>query len=156
MKTVHFRTVTAQNWRDCLALQLSQAQQPMVANNAASLAEAYINPTLLPYGVYDNATLGFEQPITPMVGFVMLEVTAGVGFILRLMIDQNHQAQGYARAAVREAVRRLRLTPDVQLIATSHRRENTAVGQLFASEGFAPWDIEYAHNHPTEVYLCLR
>ena len=59
-----------------------------------------------------------------MVGFIMYELKGGVGFILRLMIDRRHQRQGYGRAAVLEVIRRLKLIPEVQMIATSHQRGN--------------------------------
>jgi diamine N-acetyltransferase len=38
------------------------------------------------------------------------------------MIDRCYQRQGYARAAMVEVIRRLRLIPEVEMIATSHRR----------------------------------
>ncbi len=74
----------------------------------------------------------------------MSELKGGVGNILRLMIDRAHQRQGYGRAAVVEAIRRLKLYPEVQLIATSHQRGNEASAQLFRNLGFMPWDIAWA------------
>lgn len=153
MNSVHFRSIDQSNLQECLYLKLEEQQIPFVASNAQSLAEAYVNPKLFPFGVYENASIGFETPITPMIGFVMLEVAAGVGFLLRLMIDYRFQKRGYARATLREAVCRLELNPDVYVVATSHQRGNAVAAQLFKSEGFTPWDIEYARNHPTEVYL---
>lgn len=152
---VHFRPITQENLRDCLTLELDEAQRGLIAPNVHSLAEAYVNPTLQPFGVYERGSLGFETPVTPMVGFIVLELAAGTGFILRLMIDHRFQRRGLGRATLREAVRRLRLDPAVQLIATSHRHENRAVGQLFGAEGFVPWDINFARDHPTETFLYL-
>jgi len=53
-----------------------------------------------------------------MVGFTMYELSAGVGFIRRLMIDQRFQRKGYGRAAMLEVIRRLTLHPEVEMIAT--------------------------------------
>ena len=156
MAPVHFRPITPHNLAECLALELDEGRRALVAPNTHSLAQAYVNPALQPFGVYEQGSLGFERPVTPMVGFVVLEVTSGVGFLLRLMIGRRFQGRGPGGAAVREVVRRRRLDPDVQLIATSHRHENREVGQLFASEGFVSWDIEYARNHTTETYLVLN
>jgi diamine N-acetyltransferase len=152
--SVHFRPITRENLQDCLALEVAVAQRAWVAPNAKSLAEAYVNPMLQPYGVYEKTSLGFETPVSPMVGFVMLEIAGGVGFILRLMIGEHFQRQGFARATLREVIRRLRLNPDVQLIATSHIRQNHNIAALFHSEGFVPWEIEYAHGHE-ENFLRL-
>jgi diamine N-acetyltransferase len=155
MHFVHFRPIEQDNLAQCLALKLDESQRHLIAPNVKSIAQAYVNLALQPFCVYTNQSLGFESPVTPMVGFVMLEVTAGVGFVLRLMIDRSFQGQGLGRASLKEAVRRLRLDPEVQLIATSHLRENTVIANLFASEGFVPWDISFAKEHPTDTYLCL-
>ena len=68
----------------------------------------------------------------------MYEVVAGVGFILRLMIDRDAQGQGYGRSTVIEVMRRLRLSPEVELIATSHRRENVAAARLYGRSATSP------------------
>ncbi len=155
MSEVHLRPVTLANYRECLALQVDDAQAGLVASNAKSLAEAYVNPDLTPLAVYDVAARGYEEPPTPMVGFTMIEVAAGVGVINRLMIDRAHQRRGYGRATMTEVIRRLRLSPEAEIIATSHRRENAAAARLYAGLGFVPWDVAYATADAEEVYLRL-
>jgi diamine N-acetyltransferase len=153
---VHLRPVTADNLAECLALRVADAQAAFVASNAKSLAEAYVNPTLVPLAVYGAAARGWEKdPPASMVGFTMYELAAGVGFILRLMIDQGHQGKGYGRAAMVEVIRRLRLHPEVEMIATSHSRGNEAAAALYRGLGFVDWDIGYARVNPNEVYLML-
>ena len=112
MPGVHLRPITRDNFRACIALRVADTQVGMVAANTQSLAEAYVNPALTPLGIYDAAACGFEEPPTPMVGFTMIERAAGVGFILRLMVDQAYQGRGYGRAAMTEVIRRLRLMPE--------------------------------------------
>src|SRR5262245_16397511 len=96
---------------------------------------------------------GFEKLEVPMVGFTMYELSAGVGIIRRLMIDQRFQGRGYGRAAMLEVIRRLKLHPEVGMIATRHRRENEAAAKLYGSLGFVEWTIRWAQGHPSEVYL---
>jgi len=156
MAEVHLRPITLANFRECLALQVEDAQAGLVASNAQSLAEAYVNPNLRPLAVYDVAARGFEEDLpVPMVGFTMTEMAAGVGFITRLMIDRAHQGKGYGRAAMVDVIRRLRLTPEAEIIATSHRRENEAAARLYAGLGFVPWQIAYATPESEEVFLRL-
>lgn len=153
---VHLRPVTLDNLRQCLALQVAGEQAGIVASNATSLAEAQVNPALVPLAIYDMAARGWEHdPPAPMVGFAMYELAAGVGFILRLMIDQSYQGKGYGRAAVIEMIRRLRLHPEVEMIATSHRRDNDRAAALYRGLGFVAWDIGYAGGNPDEIYLML-
>ena len=155
MTEVHLRPVTLANYRECLALQVDDAQMGLVASNAKSLAEAYVNPALTPLAVYDVASRGYEDPPMPMIEFTMYELTAGMGFITRLMIDRAHQRKGYGRAAMTEVIHRLRLSPEAEMIAASHRRKNAVAVRLYQSLGFVPWDIAYATADTEEVYLRL-
>ncbi|WP_322734948.1 GNAT family N-acetyltransferase [Nostoc sp. DedQUE12b] len=127
-----------------------------MATSTQSLAEAYVDPNLFPLAVYDAAACGYEQPEVPMIGFTMYEIVAGVGFIMRLMIDYKYQRQGYGRATMIEVIRRLKLCPDVEIIATSYRKENEIAAKLYQSLGFRQWDISYAVSHPTEMYVKLE
>lgn len=155
MARVHLRRVSMDNFGECIQLAVEETQAGLVASNVKSLAEASVNPNLFPLAIYDAAVAGYEQPHLPMVGFTMYEVTAGVGFILRLMIDRKYQRQGYGRAAMVEVIRRLGLHPEVELIATSHRRGNRAAAQLYRGLGFVDWDIEWAKENEEEVFLRL-
>lgn len=155
MLSVHLRSVTAGTVAECLQLRVADAQRSLVATNVQSLAEAYANPALHPLAIYDAAARGYEHPPVPMIGFAMYEVTAGIGFIQRLMIDRAYQGRGYGRAALVALIRRLRLHPDVEEIATSHRRENVIAARLYARLGFVPWTIGWVQPEGEEVFLCL-
>jgi diamine N-acetyltransferase len=147
--------INAKNYRECLNLRVEDAQSSFVATNGQSLAEAGVKSNLVPLAIYDRAALGFENPTAPMLGFTMYELTAGVGFILRLMIDRAHQRQGYGRAAMIEVIRRLKLHPEVQLVATSHCRDNDAAARLYRGLGFVEWDTSLVMEDPDELYLML-
>jgi diamine N-acetyltransferase len=155
MAEVHLRRITTDNEKECLDLRVDETQQKFVATNAQSLAQAKANPNLVPLWVYDREARGWPRPRVPMVGFVMYEIDCGVGSILRLMIDRVHQRQGYGRAALLETVRRLRLEPEVEMVVTSHRHDNTVVAALFQGVGFVHWELEGYPLKPGEVYLRL-
>ena len=156
MAKVHLRKVTRENFRECLNLQVTELQKSWVATTTKSLAEAYVDPNLFPLAVYDGAVCGYEQPEAPMIGFTMYEIAAGVGFIIRLMIDQKYQRQGYGKATMIEVIRRLKLYPDVEMIATSYRQGNKIAAELYQGLGFRQWDISDAISNPTEVYVKLE
>ena len=154
MAQVSLHEISANNRAECLELRVAESQSGWVAPNSESLQEAAANSDLVPLAIYDVMARGFEKPDLPMVGFTMYELSAGVGFIRRLMIDQRFQGKGYGRAAMREVMRRLKLHPEVELIATRHRRDNEAAAKLYRSLGFVDWNIRWAQEHPSEVYLC--
>lgn len=153
---VPLRPVGRDNLRAGLALRVGAGQADQVAANATSMAEAAVNPNLVPLAVDDVAARGWEDEIpVPMVGFAVSEVATGVGFILRLMIDERFHRRGSGRAAMVEVIRRLRLHPAVEMIATSHRRGNEAAAALSRSLGFVPGEIGWATETPDEVFLRL-
>ncbi|BAZ11173.1 hypothetical protein NIES4071_29990 [Calothrix sp. NIES-4071] len=80
MVKVHLRKITHDNLRECLNLEVDDSQKTLVATNAQSLSEAYVDANLFPFAVYDTSVCGYEQPQVPMLGFTMYEVVAGVGF----------------------------------------------------------------------------
>jgi len=138
-----------------VALRVTEQQAGYVAPNVKSLAQAGADDALTAYAVFDGAERGMESPLSPPIGFALVEVVAGVGFIQRLMIDAGAQRQGYGRATLDELVRRLRLQPDVEMVAVSHRKGNKAMARLLAGVGFMPWPTPWPDPDPDEIYLHL-
>lgn len=72
------------------------------------------------------------------------------------MIDRKYQRQGYGRAAMLEVIRRLKLHPDVELIATSYQRGNETASKLYRNLGFVDWNIAWAMDHQSDIFLRLN
>ena len=53
-------------------------------------------------------------------------------------------------------MRRLKLHPEVDRIATSHQRQNEAAARLYESLGFVDWESELAAENSSERYLILE
>jgi diamine N-acetyltransferase len=155
MQKVTLRRLAASDHDQVMGIRPGRGQEQLVAGVEASLAEVATNDALTPFAVYDASQLGLPEPDQPPVGFAVTEVVASVGFILRVLIDADHQRKGYGRATMTELVRRLRLQPDVELIATSHRTENLPMARLCAGLGFEPWATPFPPP-AGEIYLCLR
>ena len=152
---VTLREITAKNFRACIDLNVSEAQKNFVAANVYSLAQAKAMPQMVPLAVYDGKVLGRSPDADdPMVGFTMYQIEDGVGFIIRLMIDQRFQGKGYGRATMEEVIRRLKLTPEVELIGTSFVKDNAAAAALYYGLGFE--DYPYEGSDETVVVLPWR
>jgi diamine N-acetyltransferase len=154
MATVTLRRITDDGARVRAAIRIPEEQQAHVASVETSLREVSDDPALTAYAVFDGRQVGLEVPDEEPLGFAVLEVRGGVGFVLRMVVDADHQGRGHGRALLVELVRRLRLDPDVELVATSHREDNTVMAALCASVGFGPWATPF--DPPAgEVYLAL-
>ena len=153
MQGVCLRPVTSDNFRACIALEVEPAQKDFVAPNVYSLAQAKVNAHLTPWAIYDRAVLGRDlEEDDPMVGFCMVQVLDGVGFVMRLMVDRRWQRRGYGRAAMQEIIRRWKATPEIEMIATSVRRGNDAAESLYRSLGFVDNPMV---DDEKELYLLL-
>lgn len=129
---VRLHPIDRSNWGICGKLELEEHQRPFVASNLRSLAEAYFNPNLFPYGIYCGGQ---------MVGFIMYGFEDFNGYklwyISRLMVDKHHQSKGYGRRAMQLAIERIRTEyPETDGIAVGYVPENVWGARLYASLGF--------------------
>lgn len=160
------RDVTKANWRACVDLRLAPGQEAFVASNAYSLAEAKFNPTYIPQAIYHH---GDGDPAAEtLVGFVMYgydpddEPPYGQRhWILRLMIDRDHQGRGYGRAALLEVLRRLEADPACPDVLIGYETTNTVAAKLYHDLGFvdlgpAPWGGEIIARRPTPGSTAAR
>lgn len=152
-QTLH--RVADHNRAEYEGLRVGADQADLVAPVRQSLHETEERADLHLFAIYDVRARGWERPADPIIGFAMYEIVAGAGFVYRLLIDARFQGCGYGRAAMAELVWRLAFHPQVQLIATSHRRGTERMARLLRSLGFVGWNIGFAVENPDEVFLRL-
>lgn len=131
METVSLREITPDNWEKIIKLNVRDDQKGFVASNLYSLAEAKIYPSHVPLAIYAG-----EQP----VGFLMYTYVPErqEWWIFRLMIAVEEQGKGFGRAAMRQAITRMRALPGCDRIFISFEPENAPAEQLYRSLGFVP------------------
>lgn len=122
---ISLRPVTAENWRTCIRLQVSDDQKEYVAPNLYSLAESRFEPTCVPLAIYAG-----EE----MVGFVMYD--ASDYHIARFMIDLHHQGKGYGRAAMQALLAQFEEERAHPVASLSFVPGNLAAERLYESVGF--------------------
>ena len=125
------RPITRDNFHACIDLKITADQEPFVANNVVSIAQAYVEPLFVPRAIYDGDTI---------VGFLLYgrDAKTGADWIIRLMIDAAYQGRGYGRAAMEQAIDLLKQQPDCKEILISYMPENAVAERLYASLGFVP------------------
>jgi diamine N-acetyltransferase len=150
MSAITLQQITHENWQQAIKLTVHEHQRSFVASNLYSIAEAQFYATWVPLAICNAAGT--------MVGFVMYgtddEDLPGNWWIIRLMIDQARQQQGYGRAAMAAVLARLKALPDTRHVLLSYEPENEVAAKFYAGLGFEDTGrIEYGEK---VVQLMVR
>ncbi len=133
------RPVTKDNWESLIKLKVRDDQKNFVASNLYSITESHYGDDvpgeghwdMFPYGIY-----GENQP----VGFFMFAINYGAakfqGFILRLMVDQDHQGRGYGRFGMNWMLDQFREDERITTVGISYEPHNETARKLYATLGF--------------------
>jgi len=129
--TVTMRPITRNNLWAVVELKLHPRQEKFVADNIDSIANAYVEPTFVPLAVYTGDEL---------VGFAMYgqHPHTGAWWVIRLMIDREHQGKGYGRAAMEAVIAMMADRVGCEEIVTSFNPANAVALGLYTSLGFQP------------------
>jgi len=134
---ITLQPVTAENWRTLIQLKVREDQSHFVASNLLSIAESQFgfddegHWNSYPFGIYAG-----EDP----VGFLMYASNLAHSkiqiFIMRLMVDEKFQGNGYGREAMKLTLDEIRKDSRVRKVAISYSPQNVDARQLYASLGF--------------------
>lgn len=129
-RSVSLREVTAKSLATVLRLQVAESQRGFVATNAESIAEAHFSKRAWFRAIYAG-----ETP----VGFVMLsdDREKPEYYLWRLMIDAEHQGNGYGRLAIQELLEHVRRLPGATELRTSIVLGDGNPGPFYEKLGFA-------------------
>jgi diamine N-acetyltransferase len=140
---VFLRPITAANWKACINLSLDPTQAQFLPTNLYSIAEAQFYPDAHARAIYTHDD--------HLVGFMLygIDVATNTWKVFRLMIDHQHQRQGYGRAAMQQVIAELFRRPACTEILISYQRTNTVARQLYTSLGFVE------HTTSDDHYVAL-
>ena len=126
-----FRPVTWQNFSAVVGLTVTPEQVDFVSSNLYSLAEAYLEPTWTPLAIYAGDEL---------VGFAMFgrDEESGRWWIMRYMIDAQHQGRGYGTAALPGLIELIVERHGCGELFLGYEPSNEVASRLYARMGFAP------------------
>ena len=131
------RPVTKENWRRLIQVQVRDDQKGFVSSNVYSIAEAQFGLDyeghwdLHPFGIYDD-----DEP----VGFLMygfnFEHPRYQAFIIRLMVDDQHQKRGYGRFGMEKMLEVFGADERIKHVGISYEPHNEVARKLYANLGF--------------------
>ncbi|MEZ4866545.1 MAG: GNAT family N-acetyltransferase [Caldilineaceae bacterium] len=132
MSRLTVRPVTEENWLAALALTVHAEQQRFTATVEQSLARAYIQPAgynYEPMAIYVGRTMvGFYA-------FVHRSADYSHCILNGLLIDREHQGQGYGRRFLEHFVADMRRRAYQELLLTVHPQNKIAL-YLYQRLGF--------------------
>ncbi len=154
--TLSIQPVTIRNWNQLAKLKVREDQSGFVAPNVYSIAESqfgYDEPDgrghwdMHPFGIYEDETA---------VGFFMYGYNFSYrefeAFIIRLMVDQNHQGKGYGKYGMQQMLEIFRQDERIRCVGISYEPNNEVARKLYASLGF----VETGEIYDGEVVAVLR
>jgi len=117
------------NWIECIGLKVRPEQQDFVATNLYSIAQSKADQSLIPMAIYNSEV---------MVGFTMYgrDPEDGRYWIVRLMIDERYQGNGYGKQAMYKVIALLKQEEDCTDIYLSHKPDNIYADTLYRKLGF--------------------
>jgi diamine N-acetyltransferase len=121
-ETVSLRPVTRANVRAICDLELADSQRRLVAPAAYTVAEGNYEPGAILRAIYRG-----DRP----VGVLLVEVDTGTPYLVRFMIDAEHQRAGIGRRAVELLVGELRAAR-WSVLETSHAPGRRRAWRLLA------------------------
>jgi len=131
------RPVTRDNWRDLARVKVREAQKNFVAQNVYSIAESQFGAEheghwdLYPVGIFDG-----DLPVGLLMYGLNLSHPKTQAFIIRLMVDENHQWKGYGRFGMEKMLEIFRADGRIQSVGISYEPENELAKGLYARLGF--------------------
>lgn len=125
---VTLKPITEDNFWEVISLKIGKDQN-YVASNAISIAQSKVDPSLIPLAIYNNETL---------VGFLLYGIDPDDGnyWIVRLMVDEKYQRNGYGKAAMEIIITKIKEDKSRNKIIISTNPENIVGLNLYKKLGF--------------------
>jgi len=128
-KMITLKKITADNWKECINLRLSDDEKDFIHPNVYSIAEAQFYPKAISRALYADEK---------MVGYVMFgedEDNSNLYYIDRLMISYAHRKQGFASNTLQLIIEEAK-NKGFNLISTSIDLVNHKMSKLLIKNGF--------------------
>jgi len=159
-------TITDDNMKECIKLDVAPEQRGFLVSNSYSLGQAY------DYNLRNNETGG--QAVTyaiyandTMVGFIMYgyfpdgddyEENAPCYYLWRFMIDEKYQGKGYGKQAMIKIIEEVKRLPcgKAKYFFTTYEPNNEFASRFYSTLGFVETGEEVDDETVAKLKLCSR
>lgn len=154
---ITLRKITLDNRREMFRLEVAEDQRRFVASNLSSVASCYVLATNggcpLPFAIYaDEQMVGFVMIVYGITGYELPKIANNNYCILRLMIGEPFQKQGYGREAIKKILEYIRTFPagPAEYCWIPYEPDNLVAKKLYESFGFRD-NGEICDNEPVTM-----
>ena len=125
---IQLKEITQDNFWEVISLKVGKDQN-FVASNAISIAQSKLFPSMIPLAIYNDQII---------VGFLMYGIDPDDNnyWIIRLMVDEKHQQNGYGRKAMEIIIDKIKEDKNHYKIMISTNPENIVGINLYKKLGF--------------------
>jgi len=140
---IELRVITNENRRELFNLKVSESQRKYVASNLSSVASCYVLSTngskVFPRAIYaDGKMIGFVMIVYGNTGYLQPDYAINNYCLLRLMIDEKFQGQGYGTNAMKKIIEFIRTFPAgrAEYCWLPYKHENSTAKKLYERFGY--------------------
>lgn len=155
--SVSLREITEETLHGILALEVAEAQRPLVAPNAVSIAQAHFNKGAWFRGIYAEETpVGFVMlydPNLPGAGAVPGIAASDVG-LWRFMLDHRYQGLGFGQQALDLIRAHVRSLPGVTRLVASYVPAPNGPEAFYLKYGFEKTGRMVAKGTEVEIWIA--
>jgi diamine N-acetyltransferase len=129
---IKIKSITKENIRDCVRLEVSEDQKEFVARNIATIAWAYVDETFTPYAIYhEDTVVGVAA-----VEYIPENDLEDKHWVPRFMIGEQFQGKGYGKRAMQALIEKISKYEDCDRIRLSVVPENSGAISFYENVGF--------------------
>ncbi|WP_291563555.1 MULTISPECIES: GNAT family N-acetyltransferase [unclassified Clostridium] len=128
---IYFKNITADNWREAIALKISKEQERYLPHsNLISIAESKFYPEWTTLGIYkDEDIIGFSI-------YGLEDERDKEIWLIRYMIDERYQGQGYGKYTLEKLIEKIKEETKCDRICLSFHPESRVAEKLYSGLGF--------------------
>lgn len=133
--TVRLEPLTADNWREAIALEIASDQWRYLDSESLLhfVAEGNFHPTYKTHAIYS------DDMMVGIVSFGYEPADPSRWWIPLIVVAHEHQGKGYGRAAMLAVIDRIRQeAPECEHLGLAYKPDNLVAERLYLSLGFEP------------------
>ena len=136
---ITLRRITRRNYRRIIGLKVKPEQEPLIASNAVSMADAYFYREAWMRAIYlDNKPIGFVMLGINSRKYKIIRNYKPFLYIWRFMIADDFQGKGYGKKAMQKVIEYVKSNHNTKELIVYTLPQNKSALEFYKNLGFKP------------------